>query len=38
MALLIFIGFIQNQIRELFSAITEAEALPRKRKIIKSAF
>lgn len=38
MPLLIFIGFIQNPIRELFSAIREAEAFPRKRKIWKSAF
>lgn len=38
MPLLIFIGFIQNPIRELFGAIREAEAFPRKRKIWKSAF
>lgn len=35
MPLLIFIGFIQNSIRELFSAIREAET---KRKIWKFAF
>lgn len=38
MRLLIFIGFIQNPVRELFSAVRESEVFPRKRKIWKSAF
>lgn len=35
---LIFIGFIQNSIRELFSSIREGKAFPRIRKIWISAF
>lgn len=38
MPLLIFTGFIQNPIRELFSAIRERQAFPRKRKNWVSAF
>lgn len=32
MLLLVFIGFVQGPIRELFSAVREAETFPRKRK------